>query len=257
MRRAERKLQLSHNVLGEDDIVREEKEMASAEAGDLRAVIFGLHMIDPSEINDDESSKLNMSELDDMVDKLVAIRHETQLGKDDRKFEVNSMDLLKKQDLIMDRSSAYVDLDPGIDEAAYLEWVEKLKEASKSSDDPIIRERNRRKLPEENHLKLEAAKKKAEEEKLSKWEAHGYKSLSVKDPPSHVDVDMISDSGSVHFVYGDCTHPSKVSPSEATIIFRQACSIDMLLVLKSYCFADKNSNTGKTGHLFPNMISYS
>ncbi|RVW97131.1 putative helicase CHR10 [Vitis vinifera] len=206
MRRAERKLQLSHNVVGEVDIDREGKEMAGAEAGDLRSVIFGLRMIDPSEINNDESSEPNMSELDAMADKVVAIRHEQQLGKDDRKFE--------------------------------------FKEASQSSDDPIIQVGNRRKLPEEKLLKLEAARKKAEEEKLAKWEAHGYNSLSVKDPPSHVDVDMISDSGSVDFVYGDCTLPSKVCPSEATIIFRQVSSMDMLLVWESYCFADKNSNSG-------------
>lgn len=219
MRRAERKLQLSHNVVGEVDIDREGKEMAGAEAGDLRSVIFGLRMIDPSEINNDESSEPNMSELDAMADKVVAIRHEQQLGKDDRKFEVNPMDLLKGHDLIMDRSSVSVDFDPGLDEASYLVWVEKFKEASQSSDDPIIQVGNRRKLPEEKLLKLEAARKKAEEEKLAKWEAHGYNSLSVKDPPSHVDVDMISDSGSVDFVYGDCTLPSKVCPSEATIIF--------------------------------------
>lgn len=245
MRRAERKLQLSHNVVGEVDIDREGKEMAGAEAGDLRSVIFGLRMIDPSEINNDESSEPNMSELDAMSDKVVAIRHEQQLGKDDGKFEVNPMDLLKGHDLIMDRSSVSVDFDPGLDEASYLVWVEKFKEASQSSDDPIIQVGNRRKLPEEKLLKLEAARKKAEEEKLAKWEAHGYNSLSVKDPPSHVDVDMISDSGSVDFVYGDCTLPSKVCPSEATIIFRQVSSMDMLLVRESYCFADKNSNSGR------------
>ena len=156
MRRAERKLQLSHNVVGEVDIDREGKEMAGAEAGDLRSVIFGLRMIDPSEINNDESSEPNMSELDAMADKVVAIRHEQQLGKDDRKFEVNPMDLLKGHDLIMDRSSVSVDFDPGLDEASYLVWVEKFKEASQSSDDPIIQVGNRRKLPEEKLLKLEA-----------------------------------------------------------------------------------------------------
>ena len=239
MRRAKKKLQLSNNVVGEVNIDREGKEMEGAEAGDLRSVIFGLHMIDPSEINDDESSKPNMSELDAMAGKLVAIRNEQQLGKDARKFEVNPMDLLKGHDLITDRSSASVDFDPGLDEASYRAWVEKFKEASQSSDDPIIQERNRRKLPEEKHLKLEAARKKAEEEKLAKWEARGYNSLSVNDPPSDVDVDMISDSGSVHFVYGDCTRPSKVCPSEATIIFRQV-SLIMLLILKSDCFTDKS-----------------
>ncbi|RVW15192.1 putative helicase CHR10 [Vitis vinifera] len=186
------------------------KEMSGAEAGDLRSVIFGLRMIDPSEINNDESSEPNMSELDAMSDKVVAIRHEQQLGKDDGKFEVNPMDLLKGHDLIMDRSSVSVDFDPGLDEASYL---------------------------------LQGRRQK---EKLAKWEAHGYNSLSVKDPPSHVDVDMISDSGSVDFVYGDCTLPSKVCPSEATIIFRQVSSMDMLLVRESDCLLIKIAIVGCT-----------
>lgn len=221
MCRAKRKLQLSHNVIGEVVINGEEKEMAGAETGDLRSVIFGLHMIDPSESNNDEPSELNMGELAAMVDKVVAIRHEQQLGKDDRKFELHPMNLSKGDTVIMHRSSASVDFDSGLDEASYLAWVEKLKEVTQSSDDPIIQAGDRRKLPEEKHLKLEAARKKAEEEKLAKWKAHGYNSFSVKDPPSQVDVDMISDLGSVHFVYGDCTHPLKVCPSEAAVIFRQ------------------------------------
>ena len=79
---------------------------------------------------------------------------------------------------------------------------------------------NRKKLPEDKHFKLEAARKKTEEKKLAKWEAHGYHSLSAKDPICPVDGDMMSDSGYVHLVYGDCTHPSKVCPSEPAIVFR-------------------------------------
>jgi len=62
----------------------------------------------------------------------------------------------------------------------------------------------RRKAPEKEHLKLEDARKKAEEKKLSKLEALGYRwSLSLKEPISPVTGDVMSDSGSIHFVYGD------------------------------------------------------
>lgn len=55
---------------------------------------------------------------------------------------------------------------------------------------------------------------------MLKWESLGYNSSSVKEPILPVDRDISSDSGSLHFVYGDCTQPSKVCPSENTIIFR-------------------------------------
>ncbi|XP_028120798.1 probable helicase CHR10 [Camellia sinensis] len=217
LRRAEKKLQLSHNVVGEDLMDHEGKETTGAEAGDLRSVIFGLNLLDPTEMSNEQPDQLNMSELHVMVEKVIALRYKQQSDKDDRKFEVNPMDLLNGHDLVKKdpTSVAY----PGFDEASYLSWVEKFKEASESRDSPVLELGNRRNLPEEKQQRAEAARKNAEEKKVSKWEALGYHSLSVNDPICPPNGDMMSDSGSVHFVYGDCTRPSKICPSDPAIIF--------------------------------------
>ncbi|XWS32396.1 hypothetical protein CRYUN_Cryun23aG0155900 [Craigia yunnanensis] len=217
MRRAERKLQLSHNVVGDHVMDQEGKEMAGAEMGDLRSIIFGLHMFDPTEINNGEADELKTSELSAMAEKVIAMRHEQTLGKNDSKFEINAGDLMDGHDVII-RESSSVSTDPGLDETSYLSWVEKMKAASQSGDNQIVELESRRNFPGDRHLKVEAAKKKAEEKKKTKWEGHGYHSLSVQDPYP-VDGDMMSDSGSVLFVYGDCADPSKVCPSEPAIIF--------------------------------------
>ncbi|GMY23292.1 probable helicase CHR10 isoform X1 [Fagus crenata] len=219
MRRAERKLQLSQNVVGDYVMNMEGKETAGVETGDLRSIIFGLHMFQPIEISTENLDEMQISDLNAMVEKVLSKRYEKIAGKDDRKFEVNPLDLSSGSDIVMGGSSTSASLDPGLDEASYLSWVEKLKEASQTSSNPIMESGTRREAPEEKHLKHEAARKKAEEKKLSKWEALGYCSLSVKEPISPEDSDMMSDSGSVHFVYGDCTHPSKICPSEPTVIF--------------------------------------
>ncbi|XP_039027566.1 probable helicase CHR10 isoform X1 [Hibiscus syriacus] len=215
MRRAERKLQLSHNVVGDHIMNLEGKEMAGAEMGDLRSIIFGLHMFDPTEVNNEEAYELKTSELSAMAEKVLAMRYEKTLGKNDSKFEINAGDLMDGHDVIMRESSSSTD--PVLDEASYLSWVEKFKVASQSGDNQIMELESRRK-GDDRHLKVEAAKKKEEEKKKAKWEAHGYHSLSVQDP-CPMDGDMLSDSGSVLFVYGDCTDPSKVCPSEPAIIF--------------------------------------
>ncbi|XP_050282339.1 probable helicase CHR10 isoform X4 [Quercus robur] len=219
MRRAERKLRLSHNVVGDDVMNWEGKETAGVETGDLRSIIFGLHRFDPTEISTEKLGETQMSDLNAMVEKVLAKRYEQTAEKDDRKFEVNPLDLSSGSDIAIGESSTSVGLDPGLDDASYLSWVEKLKEASQTGSNPIMESGTRRQAPEEKHLKHEAAKKKAEEKKLSKWEALGYCSLSVKEPIPPEDSDMMSDSGSVHFVYGDCTQPSKICPSEPTVIF--------------------------------------
>ena len=220
MRRAERKLQLSQNVVGDYVMNMEGKETAGVETGDLRSIIFGLHMFQPIEISTENLDEMQISDLNAMVEKVLSKRYEKIAGKDDRKFEVNPLDLSSGSDIVLGGSSTSASLDPGLDEASYLSWVEKLKEASQTSSNPIMESGTRREAPEEKHLKHEAARKKAEEKKLSKWEALGYCSLSVKEPISSEDSDMMSDSGSIHFVYGDCTHPSKICPSEPTVIFR-------------------------------------
>ncbi|KAH0756617.1 hypothetical protein KY290_026887 [Solanum tuberosum] len=218
MRRAQRKLQLSHNIIGDDVLDQEGKEMAGAEAGDLRSVMLGLHMLDPAEVTNEESDKFDRNELTAMAETIMAFRNEERSARDD-KFEVKPANFLNEFNVVTKRGPESIKLDHILDETSYLEWVEKFKEASQINHNPIFELGNRPSLPEEKHLKAEAAKKKAEEEKLSKWETLGYHSLSVKDPVSAPDTDISSDSGAVHFVYGDCTRPSKVSPSEPTIIF--------------------------------------
>ncbi|MCD9644171.1 putative helicase chr10 [Datura stramonium] len=218
MRRAQRKLQLSYNIVGDDVLEQEGKEMAGAEAGDLRSVILGLHMLDPAEVTNEEPDQLDNTELHAMAETIIAIRSEERSARDG-KFEVKPVNLLSELNVVTKKGPDSIKLDHVLDEASYLEWVEKFKEAAQTNHNTNFELGNRRSLPEEKHVKAEAAKKKAEEEKLSKWEALGYHSLLVKDPVSAPDTDISSDSGAVHFVYGDCTHPSKVSPSEPTIIF--------------------------------------
>lgn len=214
MRRAERKLQLSHNVIGDDTVEQNGKGTSGVETIDLKSIIFGLHMFDPSEISTEKSEELNMPELNAMTAKVIAMRDDQRLEGTDSKYEVNQIDV------ISGGNSAFVDYDHGLDEEMYQSWVRKFKEASQSSGNQVLDLGHRRNLPEDKHLKLEAARKKAEEKKLFKWESLGYHSLSVKDPDPAVDGDVLSDSGSLHFVFGDCTDPAKVCPSEPTIIFR-------------------------------------
>lgn len=209
LRRAEKKLQLSHNVVG--DTV-EEKEQ---DRGDLRSLVFGLQRFDPEEqIHDEESDNLKLVEISSLAEKVVAIRQNVEPDKEARKFEINSSETLRGS------SSSAANVYSELDEASYLSWVEKLKEASRlSKDEKVMELGDRKNVSEERHGRVEAARKKAEEKKVATWEAHGYESLSVEEPIFPEDVDSSSDAGSVHFVYGDCTKPSTVS-QEPAIIFR-------------------------------------
>ncbi|KAL0397716.1 UNVERIFIED_CONTAM: putative helicase CHR10 [Sesamum calycinum] len=220
VRRAERKLQLSHNVIGDDILEHEGGNIGGTEAGDLKSVIFGLHVFDTMEMNMEKSDNLlDMGELTGLAGKVIASRHELQSDVSDRRFEINPMNLMDGHDLVMKERSQSIDFDPGLDEASYMSWVEKFKKASSANDSDILELGNRRSLPDEKHIKAEAARKKAEEKKLSKWEALGYHSLCVSSPVPPANQDMMSDSGSVHFVYGDCTNTAAICPSEPTIIF--------------------------------------
>ncbi|KAG7025346.1 putative helicase CHR10, partial [Cucurbita argyrosperma subsp. argyrosperma] len=219
MRRAERKLQLSKNVIGEDYIDEETEEIAGNETGDLRSIIFGLRIFDQGQMDNEKSGEFEASNVSAMAEKVVAVRHKKVSNKDDASFLVNTMTLSNGCDLSIREGTTSVNFDPGLDEASYRSWVEKFKEASHSGANQIMELENRKALSRDKSLKLEAVKKKAEEKKLAKWEALGYHSLSVEDPILPLDSDPISDSGSVHFVYGDCTHPSLNCISEPTIIF--------------------------------------
>ncbi|CAL5191787.1 unnamed protein product [Lathyrus oleraceus] len=218
MRRAERKLQLSLNVTGDNILENEDKKLSAVGTSDLKSIIVGLRMFDPNEINDGKDKDMDLTEINAMADKIIAMRDEQIFDKDDRKFEVNPRNFLKGYD-VKERGSASLSCDLDLDEASYLSWVKKFEEISKSSCDSITDLRSRRNLDEVKSKKLETAKQKAEEKKLSKWNAVGYHSLNVKDPISPPDGDVILDAGSVHFVYGDCTTPSNVSSSDPAIIF--------------------------------------
>ncbi|PIN21913.1 hypothetical protein CDL12_05367 [Handroanthus impetiginosus] len=221
MRRAERKLHLSHNVIGDDISDHDISNVGGTEAVDLKSVIFGLHVFDPMEMNMEKSdNQLDMGELTGLAEKVLASRHHLQSDVGDRKFEINPGDRMVGHDLVLQEGSESVDFNPGLDEASYISWVEKFKQASPAHDSDILEMGDRRSLPDEKHIKAEAALKKAEEKKLSKWAALGYHSLSVSNPVSPADQDMMSDSGSVHFVYGDCTNTTAVCPSAPAIIFR-------------------------------------
>ncbi|KAL8486627.1 hypothetical protein ACS0TY_023354 [Phlomoides rotata] len=136
MRRAERKLQLSRNVIGDEIMDQDGGNVGGTEAGDLKFVVFGLHVFDQVEMND-ESKKNQMINFIwancQFNRKVIASHRELQSEEGDRKFEINLIDWMNGQDIVMQ--------------------------------------------------------------------------------------DMMSDSGSVHFVYGDCTNTAVVSHSEATIIF--------------------------------------
>ncbi|XP_028798890.1 probable helicase CHR10 isoform X2 [Neltuma alba] len=218
MRRAEKKLQLSLNVIGDSMQEHEDEQKSGVGTGDLKSIIFGLHMFDPNENNDGELRDMNLSEINAMTDKVIAMRDVHISDKDDRKFEINPRNLIESYDSKEGASTSF-NSDPSLDEASYLSWVKKFEELSKPSTDSIMEMRNRGISDEEKHLKLEAAKKKAEEKKLAKWEALGYHSLNVNDPVIPPDGGNLSDAGSVHFVYGDCTDPLNVCPSEPAIIF--------------------------------------
>lgn len=217
MRRAQRKMLLSQNVMG-DGSTEKGDESEAVETGDFRSIIYGLQMFDPTEING-KSGESKLSQVNAVAEKIIAMRHE--LGKDERKFEIDPANVSDTGELIAERSSASVTFDPGFDESSYLSWVEKFKDASQDSIEQNELLKPRRVLePEDRRLSIEDAKKKAEEKKLLKWESLGYNSSSVKEPILPVDSDISLDLGSLNFVYGDCTQPSKVCPSENAIIFR-------------------------------------
>ncbi|RDX85859.1 putative helicase CHR10, partial [Mucuna pruriens] len=207
MRRAERKLLLSVNVTSDNILKDDNNEPSEVGTGDLKSIIFGLYMFDPTKINDGNNRDMNLAEISAMADRVLAMRDEQILDKDERKFEVNPRNILKGDD-VKEGGSASLTCDLGLDEASYLSWVKKFEEVSKSSCDLIMDVRSRRNLDEEKSIKLESARKKAEENKLSRWKALGYQSLNVKDAISPRDNDITSATGSVHFVYGDCTAPS-------------------------------------------------
>lgn len=219
MRRAERKLWLSSNVVQQQDEVYGTGKDIIAEDGDMKSLVIGLHMFDPRDMNKDSVDANSMVELNNMTDKVVEMRSHEISEKDVRKFEINKKEILKSHDKFVNSSETSA-FDSGVDEASYMSWVQKFKDASLSGESLNLEQGKRRHLPEVYQQKREADKKKAEEKQLARWEALGYKTLAVEEPNMLVENSVLSDQGAVQFVYGDCTNPSKVCQSEPAIIFR-------------------------------------
>ncbi|KAJ1299232.1 hypothetical protein BS78_01G516100 [Paspalum vaginatum] len=225
MRRAERKLKLSHNIIGEESGT-DGKGDPGNEASDMRSIIFGLHQFDPVDtatetINEGTTAETisveKLAKLKTMSEKVVTMRSHEPLENDDRAFEINP-NIIDGSGTVIRRASDSISIDPGLNEAAYLSWVNKLKEASRSSEDATAGLGRQRAVPEEKLLKRDVNKKKVEEKRLAKWETLGYQTLAVKEPEITASQN-ISDSGSVQLVYGDCTDSSKVCPKKPGIIF--------------------------------------
>lgn len=225
MRRAERKLKLSHNITGDEDATDGKGKDLGNEASDMRSMVFGLHLFDPTETTAETINEETLAKLETMSEKVVKMRSHEPSEKDDRAFEINP-NLAGSSGAVIRRASDSINVEPGVDEAAYLSWVEKFKEASHSIENATAELERQRSAPEKKLLKREANKKEAEEKRLAKWEALGYQTLAVKDPDA-IPNQNISDAGSLQLVYGDCTNPSKVCPAKPAIIFR-------------YCFLGRN-----------------
>lgn len=219
MRRAERKLELSNKVVGKDNETQGPGKDAGAEAGDMRSLIFGLRTFDPREMSTGHMSAESIVELNAMAEKVVEMRKHTHSDKDGHRFEINPNKLLNRDNLLT--GTADIDkFDPGLDEASYRSWVENFKEESKRSESSTLELGRRRCMSEETVVKREADKKKAEQKQLAKWQSLGYQSSAVKVPDLITDNTILSDSGSVQYVYGDCTKPEKVRLREPALIFR-------------------------------------
>lgn len=218
MQRAQKKLQLSHNIIDDEDSEHVGKEFSGARPGDLKSMIYGLRLFDAEESSKEKSSEPKLSELNTMAAEVLAKRIEKKSDEDTEKLVLSPLSL-SGNDFGMERAAATIDVDPGLDEASYRSWVENFKEVAESTDKTPLELESRRVTSEEKIRRLEAARKKAEEKKLAKWQTLGYQSLSVPDPILP-DSDLMSDHGAVNFVFGDCTNPSDVCPSEPTIIFR-------------------------------------
>ncbi|KAJ8447296.1 hypothetical protein Cgig2_013073 [Carnegiea gigantea] len=191
-------------------------ELSGAEPGDLRSMIYGLRLFDPE--GKEKSSEPNMSELNAMAEKVLGQRYAQK--SDSATGEIESRAIrLGEYGVGMEEANTSVGPDPDLDEASYRSWVEKFKDIAEKTDKSSFELESRRISSEEKQQRMEAARKKAEEKKLAKWQTLGYQSLAIPDPPLPSDCDLMSVHGSVNFVLGDCTRPSDVCPSLPAIIY--------------------------------------
>ncbi|CAN6460888.1 unnamed protein product [Victoria cruziana] len=222
MRRAASKLQLSQNVIGGEYVPYNGDNGASVKNADLKSsIFFGLEKFDPVTVLEKDFGDGHTSEADSLAETVLQARLHDSTKRVDQRYEISPTDVLNECSLCPERNYASSSLDHGFDEASYISWLEKFKDVDlplqKSSSDKNLRKKQ---LLAEKHAEIEAEKqKKKEEKKLRKWEALGYQSLAVEEPPQSMDENVSSDSGSLEFVFGDCTKPAKRCPSEPTVIF--------------------------------------
>ncbi|KAH9625582.1 hypothetical protein KSS87_001452, partial [Heliosperma pusillum] len=167
MQRATKKLQLSHDVFGEDASDYVGKEHSGAEPGDLRSMIYGLRLFDPEESTKDKVSGPKLSELSAVAEKVLAKRYDKNLDEEMGVIGLSSISF-NGTELKLETTDVATALDPNFDEASYLSWVEKFKEASESTNESPVELESRRVSSEEKRERAEAARKKAEEKKLAK-----------------------------------------------------------------------------------------
>ncbi|KAJ0970574.1 hypothetical protein J5N97_018533 [Dioscorea zingiberensis] len=198
MRRAERKLNLSNDVVGQKDNDIQDIGKLGGEAVDIRSLIFGLQIFDPTDVTAENLSEKNINDLNAMTNKVIEMRKNGTSQKDDQRFEINPTTLLDNE--LMKSNPGSTKFDCKLDEAAYLSWVEKFR-ASQSLADSTLSLGKRRNVLEKMQSTREA----------------------TKDPDYTADDQIVADSGSIQFVFGDCTKPSTICLSEPAIIF---CCVD-------------------------------
>ncbi|KAJ7535791.1 hypothetical protein O6H91_12G046000 [Diphasiastrum complanatum] len=238
MFRANKKLQLTNEVIGHDSTELDAKESA-LDSPDIRSmIIYGLHKLTPSqpssEIGNFSADRDFNSKINKMVEKAVSERNRKN-ASDVQDAESMKMELMSNENIYTFEGTDFATRKSSFNEAKELETsadrvaLESLITNSKDETIETNGRRKRRVLAEDtietinNNLEEKRAKKleSLKENKLKKWEALGYISLAVVDE-LEADVGNTSldeDSTDLHSVVGDCTKPFKHPTSKSSIIF--------------------------------------
>lgn len=226
MRRAKRKLELTYNVIGRDDVDLEAHGPASAGSTDLRSMImFGVNTLHKSGGSNDMET-VDDSALGNIVNAALAQRGKS--GSDlssSTEFGNVGLVTLDSQEDQAENFYNYEgkDFTKPADKALLESWAVDAN-ASKGNELDARRSRRGRASALESDEDQENARaqkrQKAEDKKHSKWQSLGYHSLAIDDPgvglqPGSSDDETGND---VHFVIGDCTQPVTTTPDEPCII---------------------------------------
>ncbi|KAB2602651.1 chromodomain-helicase-DNA-binding protein 1-like [Pyrus ussuriensis x Pyrus communis] len=115
----------SHNVVRNDAMDQEGKGTNGVEPHDLQHIIFELPLLDPEEVN---TGVLEVSELNAMAKKVIAVRNKQVAIDGEMEFEPNPVDVLDGHNCVVGESSASLSFSFGFDESSYLSWVENFEE---------------------------------------------------------------------------------------------------------------------------------